>query len=218
MLRKKALTLGMFFLAGFVLVNIFGCTIVFQKGRKSDIDRIQTLEQEIDRLAMIKAELEEKLKGMEGVSLDMEDRGLVITFLDEILFDSGKAKIRVEAFSALDKLASVITDKASDLNVGVDGHTDNEPIKHSGWKSNWELSTARATSVLHYLVEKGVSPSKLAATGYGEFRPVESNDAAAGRRMNRRVEVVILPELKKVAPVKADKPSSGMLEPKENLK
>ena len=86
MLRKKALTLGMFFLAGFVLVNIFGCTIVFQKGRKSDIDRIQTLEQEIDRLAMIKAELEEKLKGMEGVSLDMEDRGLVITFLDEILF------------------------------------------------------------------------------------------------------------------------------------
>lgn len=216
MFRKKAL--WVFLLAGFVFTNIFGCTVVFQKGRRSDIDKIQSLEQEIDRLAMIKAELEEKLKGLEGVSLNMEDRGLVVTFLDEILFDSGKAKVRPEAFAALDKLASVITERASDLNVGVDGHTDNEPIKHSGWKTNWELSTARATSVLHYLIEKGVLPSKLAATGYGEFRPVVPNDTAANRKKNRRVEVVILPELKKVPQSKESKRPSGLLEPKENLK
>jgi chemotaxis protein MotB len=163
------------------------------------------------------AELQDKLKGLEGVSLNMEARGLVITFLDEILFDSGKDKIKSDAFPALDKVASVIVDKASDLNVGVEGHTDNEPIKYSGWKSNWELSTARATSVLHYLIEKGVSASKLAAIGYGEQRPVASNDSAEGRRKNRRVEIVILPELKKAAPV-SKKTESGLLEPKENLK
>lgn len=219
MLKRSWATAIFFLVAGFFVINLTGCTIVFQKGRKSDVEKIQSLQNEVDRLSKIMAELEEKLKGLEGVSLNMEARGLVITFLDEILFDSGKDKIRAEAFSALDKVASVIVDKASDLNVGVEGHTDNEPIKYSGWKSNWELSTARATSVLHYLVGKGVSPSRLAAIGYAEQRPVASNDTLEGRRKNRRVEVVILPELKKSSssPV-SEKTSSGLLEPKENLK
>ncbi len=222
MFSKRFLTLAIGLTAGILLLNLTGCTIIFQKGRKSDIERIQSLEEEVDRLAGIKAELENKLKGIEGVSLSMEDRGLVITFLDEVLFDSGKAKIKSEAFPALDKVASVITAKAADLNVGVEGHTDNEPIKYSGWKTNWELSTARSTSVLHYLLEKGVLPEKVAAIGYGEYRPVASNETPEGRNKNRRVEIVILPELKKVpkdtvefTPKKAD---TGMLEPKENLK
>lgn len=205
-----------FLLLTLCLVAATGCTVIFQKGRKTDIDKIRQLQEEVDRLNQIKAELEEKLRGMEGVSLSMEDRGLVITFLDEILFDSGKAKIRSEAFSALDKVAGVITDKAADMNVGVEGHTDNVPIRYSGWKSNWELSTARATSVLHYLVDKGVAPEKLAAIGYGEFRPVTSNDSAEGRRKNRRVEIVILPQLKKAANDAAAR--EEMLEPSENLK
>ena len=222
MSRKKFLTLCAGLTAGIVLLNLTGCTVIFQKGRKSDIERIQSLEEEVYRLAGIKSELENKLKGIEGVSLSMEDRGLVITFLDEVLFDSGMAKIRPEAFSALDKVASVIITKAADLNVGIEGHADNEPIKHSGWKTNWELSTARSTSVLHYLLEKGVLPEKLAAIGYGEYRPVASNDTPEGRRKNRRVEIVILPELKKVAKdvpgFTPNKTGTGMLEPKENLK
>lgn len=193
-----------------------GCTIVFQKGRRSDTDKIRSLEDEVDRLTQIRAELEEKLKGVEGVTLKREERGLVITFLDEILFDSGKAAIRPEAAPILDKVASVVVEKALDLNIGVEGHTDNDPIKHSGWKSNWELSTARATSVLHHLIEKGLRPEKLAAVGYGEYRPVAPNDSAEGRRSNRRVEVVILPELKKATA--EERPSEKLLEPKENLK
>ncbi len=216
MLTKRISSLVMVILSGVLLLNLFGCTIVFQKGRKSDIEKIRSLEEEVDRLSSIKAELEEKLKGMKGVSLNMEARGLVITFLDEILFDSGKARIKNDAFAALDEVASVITAKAADLNVGVEGHTDNVPIKFSGWKSNWELSTARATSVLHYLIEKGVLPGKLSATGFGEFRPVDSNDTAKGRLKNRRVEIVILPELKKIPG--EDKSSPKMLEPTENLK
>jgi outer membrane protein OmpA-like peptidoglycan-associated protein len=185
-------------LIGFIFLNFFGCTIIFQKGRKSDVEKIQALQEEVDRLSQIKAELEQKLKGIEGVSLSMQERGLVITFLDEVLFDSGKAKIRSEAFPVLDKVTSVITAKAADLNIGIEGHTDNVPIKYSGWKSNWELSTARATSVLHYLIDKGVLPEKLAAIGYGEFRPVASNETPEGQRKNRRVEIVILPALKKI--------------------
>lgn len=213
MFAKKSSFLISVLLVCFFLLNTVGCTIIFQKGRKSDIEKIQSLQDEVDRLSQIMAELEQKLKGVEGVSLSMEDRGLVITFLDEILFDSGKAKIKQEAFSALDKVASVIHTKASDLNVGVEGHTDNVPIKFSGWKSNWELSTSRATSVLHYLESKQVSPEKLAATGYGEYRPVFANDTAENRRKNRRVEIVILPQLKKVIPVEPE-----VIEPKENLK
>jgi chemotaxis protein MotB len=213
MFTKKSAFFIVILLTCFFLLNTVGCTVIFQKGRKSDIEKIQSLQEEIDRLAQIMSELEGKLKGIEGVSLSMEDRGLVITFLDEVLFDSGKAKIRTEAFNALDKVASVIHTKASDLNVGIEGHTDNVPIKYSGWKSNWELSTARAISVLHYLEEKQVSPEKLAAIGYGEYRPVTSNDTAEGRRKNRRVEIVILPQLKKVAPAEPE-----VIEPKENLK
>ena len=85
----------------------------------------------------------------------------------------------------------------SDLNVGIEGHTDNRPIKKSGWKSNWELSTARALSVLHYLSEKSVAEPRLAAIGYGEYKPVASNDTKEGRQKNRRVEIVILPKIEK---------------------
>jgi len=150
----------------------------------------------------------------------MEERGLVVTFLDEILFDSGKAKIKEGGFASLDKVCGVIVAKASDLDVGVEGHTDNEPIKYSRWQSNWELSTARANSVVHYLVEKGVDPARLAAIGYGEHRPVASNDTPESRRKNRRVEIVILPKLKKGSRGSAGPApdSSGLLEPKENLK
>jgi chemotaxis protein MotB len=205
-------------IAGLVVFALCGCTVVFQKGRKSDVDRIYALEDEVDRLSKIKAELEEKLRGIEGVSLSMENRGLVITFLDEILFDSGKIVVKANAMDALDRVAGVITSKASDLNIGVEGHTDSDPIKYSGFKSNWELSASRATSVLHYLESKGVSSQRMAAIGYGEHRPVADNGTAAGKRKNRRVEIVILPELKKISKDAKDASGSALLEPKENLK
>jgi chemotaxis protein MotB len=98
----------------------------------------------------------------------------------------------------LDKVAAVLTTTVSDLNIGIEGHTDNVPIKYSGWKSNWELSTARALSVLHYLEDsKNIDPKRLSATGYGEFQPVTVNDTPEGRQKNRRVEIVILPKVLK---------------------
>ncbi len=185
-----------------------GCAVGFYKRSPNDMKKIEDLKGEVDRLMLLRnqenreleaarAELEKRLKGEQGVSVEMSERGLVVTFLAEVLFDSGKAKVKAGAHDVLDKVAKVITDKAPDRNIAVEGHTDNEPIKKSGWKSNWELSTARATSVLHYLEEKGMDPKKLQATGYGEYRPVVSNDTVEGRQKNRRVEIIILPKMSK---------------------
>jgi chemotaxis protein MotB len=174
-----------------------GCTVIIQKGRRTDIEKISKLKNDMNELERAKEELEKRLQdeiNNKQVKVEMQDKGLVITFVSEVLFDSGKAKLRKDSYSKLDKVASVLNTTVSDLNVGIEGHTDNQPIKKSGWKSNWELSTARALSVLHYLSEKEVAEPRLAAIGYGEFKPVASNDDKEGRQKNRRVEIVILPK------------------------
>lgn len=193
-------TFSLFFVLALAIstLTVSGCTIIFQKGRRSDVEKIANLKGQLSSLERAKAELEERLKkeiGDKEVSVDMMDRGLVITFVAEVLFDSGKADVRHEAFPKLDKVAEVLNTTVRDLSVGVEGHTDDVPIKHSGWKSNWELSSARALSVLHYLVEaNGIIPDRLSATGYGEYKPVASNDTREGKQKNRRVEIVILPK------------------------
>jgi len=214
MIRNKGLFLVLFLVV--VSLAMSGCSITFQTRHKSDVDRISALgneigdlnarlsqlqeekETELSELEKAKLLLEEKLKqeiGDKSVRLEMAEKGLAIIFLTEVLFDSGKVEIKPEAFSSLDKIAGVLKQNVEDRNIGIEGHTDNEPIKHSGWKSNWELSTSRATSVLHYLVDKkGISPKRVAAIGYGEYRPVVSNDTASGKKQNRRVEIVILPK------------------------
>lgn len=205
-------------------LTVSGCSIKFQKGRRSDIERIDALNTEIDalnaKLAKLQMEkdneiselektkrlLESKLSkeiGDKDVRLEMAEKGLAIVFLAEVLFDSGKADIKKEAFGVLDKIANVLRENIGDRDIGIEGHTDNEPIKYSGWKSNWELSTARAISVLHYMVDdKGINPKRVSATGYGEYRPVTSNDTTESRRQNRRVEIVVLP--KDIAKIQAD--------------
>lgn len=205
-----------------------GCMFIFQSGRQSDMEKIEKLSQELNELSDAKKTLEEKLSqeiADKQVKLQMKERGLVITVLGDVLFDPGKDKVRTEAYPILDKLASVLKENVPGLNVGIEGHTDNQPIKFSSWKSNWELSTARSLSVLHYLVDKKeISPDRLSAIGYGEYRPVSDNDIREGQQLNRRVEIIILPQLTKV------KPSEGAdveelsdeeketIAPEENLK
>ena len=181
-------------------VTLTGCTVIFQKGRRTDVERISKLKSDLSELERAKAELENRIKNEindKHVKVEMAQKGLVITFVSEVLFDSGKAKLRNDSLPKLEKVSSVLNTTVADLNIGIEGHTDNQPIKKSGWKSNWELSTARALSVLHYLSEKGVSEPRLAATGYGEYKAVATNDSKEGRQKNRRVEIVILPKVEK---------------------
>lgn len=192
----------------FAVAMTSGCGVNFYFGRPTDLKKIEQLSTEMDRLkrqkdaeahqledteSLMRQRLQKELADKQ-VTLEMAEKGLVLTFLAEVLFDSGKSKVRAEAEPTLEKIASVIHEKAGDREVGIEGHTDNEPIKHSGWKSNWELSTGRATSVLHALEDHGVESRLLVATGYGEYHPVVGNDSVEGRQKNRRVEIVILPK------------------------
>jgi chemotaxis protein MotB len=202
----------------FLGVTLAGCTFIIQSGRRSDVRKIEDLSRQLDELSRTKRLLEGRLAGEiqdKQVKLEMMEKGLVITVVGDLLFDSGKAKIRPEAYPLLDKVARVLKENVPQYNVGIEGHTDNDPIKYSGWKSNWELSSARALSVLHYLVnEKGILPTRLSAIGYGEYRPVASNDTKEGRQLNRRVEIVILPQIAKVK----EATGSSIPEPPEKLK
>jgi len=207
-------------LVAIISVSLAGCTFIFQKGRRSDIQKIEELSAQLDELAGAKRLLEERLSQEirdKQVKLEMMEKGLVITVVGDLLFDSGKAKIRTEAYPVLDKVAAILKEDVPNNDVGIEGHTDNQPIQHSGWKSNWELSTARALSVLHYMENvKGISPDRLSAIGYGEYRPVATNDTREGRQLNRRVEIVILPQIAKVKEGKAEVPETP--EPQELLK
>ena len=158
----------------------------------------QQVVEKVDELAQAKERLARDLRQQIGeyrAKLTMTERGLIITFLAEILFDSGKAVVRPEGHGVLDTVAEVLATTVKDNHVAIEGHTDNEPIRHSGWPSNWELSTHRALAVLHYFVEtRGLPPSHFQASGFGEYRPVAMNDTSQGRQQNRRVEIVILPK------------------------
>jgi len=157
----------------------------------------QEKETHFSELESAKSELEERLRkeiSEYKAKLEMTERGLVITFLSEVFFDSGKAVIKNQAEETLSQISEVLNTKVKDSLIAIEGHTDNDPIKYSRWKSNWELSAARAVSVLHYLIDKGrIQPERLSAVGYGEFHPVAPNDTPEGKQQNRRVEIVILP-------------------------
>jgi chemotaxis protein MotB len=208
----------------FIGLALSGCTFIFQKGRRSDVQKIAELSKQLDELDQTKKLLEDSLRQEirdKQVRLQMMEKGLVITVVGDVLFDSGRAKIRQEAYPILDKVVNVLKENVPELNIGIEGHTDNEPIKHSGWKSNWELSTARALSVLHYLTEsKGISPDRVSAIGYGEYRAVANNTTREGRQLNRRVEIVILPQTTKIKDSKEKKEieETTLKEPQENLK
>ncbi len=200
---------GMILLLMAALFVTTGCAVRIYKKSPRDRVKIQKLSGEVQELSELRArekqqfeemkrELERKLK--KKVSLEVVERGLVITLADNILFDSGNAKVKKGAYPILDKIISVIKKKSPDKNIGIEGHTDSAPIRYSGWKSNRELSTARANNIYHYLVDVGgLNPSRLTTIGYGQFRPVAGNDTPEARAKNRRVEIIILPQYSKKA-------------------
>lgn len=183
-----------------LIISVFifnGCAVVFQKGRRSDIEKIETLKDELQSLRHAREVLESRLAtelSDQQVRLKMAEKGLVITFVAEVLFNSGKDEIRDTSKPILDKVARILKEEVPGNEIGIEGHTDNAPIKHSGWDSNWELSAHRALSVLYYLESEGIDPGRLSARGYGPYRPVTSNDTEKGRQLNRRVEIVVLPK------------------------
>jgi chemotaxis protein MotB len=139
--------------------------------------------------SMLMEDLKKVTGQVAGVSVKTEPRGIVITFSDAVLFASGSADVKPEIRAVLVDLSKLLS--ATPGKVTIEGHTDNVPISSSKYASNWELSTSRAVSMLHFFIEKGLDPTKFAIAGYAEFRPIESNATEEGRQKNRRVELVI---------------------------
>jgi chemotaxis protein MotB len=146
------------------------------------------------------AEAIEQFKEETGIDIDIkvsvEKRGLKITFPDNALFDPGRADLKPDALLTLDFMSEVLDQPLfSGRLVRIEGHTDNVPINTERFPSNWELSTIRATTVLRYFTEsKLMETTRFIASGYGEFRPMDSNDTREGRAQNRRVDIVVLTE------------------------
>lgn len=117
----------------------------------------------------------------EGLRITLEEQGNVP------FFESGKSDITGEMTSKVDQLLPILKNLSEKNEVIVEGHTDNIPIATKQFASNWELSTARATSVVKYLLSREMNPRKVVAVGYGEYRPIVPNDSPENRKKNRRV-------------------------------
>ncbi|MBE3582933.1 MAG: OmpA family protein [Limnochordaceae bacterium] len=149
-------------------------------------------QQERQQLQQVMAQLQAVLPppGQSGISVVQEERGIVVRFSDQALFDVGQADLRPEAQEVLKQVVPIL--RRIDNPIRAEGHTDNLPIRTSRFPTNWELSTARASMVVRFLAEQGIDEHRLSAAGYGELRPIASNATPEGRARNRRVDLVIL--------------------------
>ncbi len=155
--------------------------------------------QQIDELGgMIEKEMEEIVSEVRElvlfnqlggeVSVTKTQAGVVMTLSDLLLFAEGGTRLSEKGMDILKKVATVLSKLA--YHVKIKGHTDSSPISSSFFPSNWELSSARASTVVRLLVENGVPPQYISAEGYAHYHPIATNDTAPGRARNRRVEIV----------------------------
>jgi chemotaxis protein MotB len=154
------------------------------------------LAQRVQELSRYRSDFFGTLREILGDRSDIRIVGDRFVFQSELFFDSGAATLRPEGRAELDKLASALLGLEkqipSDINwvLRVDGHTDVRPVAAtSPFKSNWDLSAARAISVVQYLISKGVSPARLAAAGFGEFQPIDPGTSDQALAHNRRIEL-----------------------------
>lgn len=165
------------------------------------LEALRAMEQEVRERNAI---YEEVIAGFRSLvdagqlSVSIQRGRLVINLPQDILFASGSATLGREGQDVITQVGEVLAE-FPDRRFQVEGHTDDVPIATERFPSNWELSSARALAVVKLLSREGVSPENLSGAGFGEYQPVASNDDAEGRRRNRRIEIVMLPNLDVIA-------------------
>jgi chemotaxis protein MotB len=162
---------------------------------------LKALQEEKLEAVQAKSKLEEQMRAaLQSKDITISDlQGkLEVNILDRVMFDTGKAELKPEGAEVLFRIANILTNYPNRL-IHVIGHTDNIPIRagaNTKYPTNWELSTGRALAAVRYLVEKAnVDPRRLAAVGYGEYHPIADNSTEDGRSKNRRIALVVLPEV-----------------------
>ena len=167
---------------------------------KVEIDRLGqqlniALARRVEELSRYRSDFFGKLREVLGDRDDIRVVGDRFVFQSEVLFPSSSAELEPAGRASLDRLAATLIEVTRaipadvDWILRVDGHTDKRPIRTGRYPSNWELSTARALSIVRYLIERGIEPRRLAATGFGQFRPVEQGDSPEALARNRRIEM-----------------------------
>jgi chemotaxis protein MotB len=171
-----------------------------------ELDELRREHAEADkRLATFKAVSEKLRKMIDLGKLEVTIRHgrMMVKLPAGVLFASGSAQLSTEGQGTIKEVAGALRE-FRDRRYMVAGHTDNVPIGPSNYKSNWELSTARALTVTEDLASAGMNPSKLVAAGYGEYDPIRPNGTEAGRTENRRIEIVLLPNVEELSPMLKD--------------
>ncbi len=174
-----------------------GCLASLDDTASEKIQISQALNRAQQELAELKRQMEGGIDGtgFEGFNpdIDLLKGTITVALPNTVLFSAGKAEIKSSVISELDQISSVLRQKYQGRDISVVGHTDSDPILKTKklWKDNWHLSSARALSVVRYLVRKGIRPEKIGAVAAGEFRPVAGNSTASGKAKNRRVEIVV---------------------------
>jgi chemotaxis protein MotB len=161
---------------------------------------VQQKDKEISDLEKTRKEIETSLKeqiAQKNIKIEEFEGKLKVTFVDKILFDSGSVKIKPKGREVLLTLADSFKDN-KEQSIVVEGHTDDVQIGlalQDRFPTNWELSTARATSVVRFLQEKGtIEPERLTASGFSFYKSVDTNETDEGRKQNRRIEIILIPE------------------------
>lgn len=132
------------------------------------------------------------------LSVEVKNGKVYVSMSDKLLFKSGSAAVEVKGKEAIKLLADVL-DKNQDIDILIEGHTDNVPIKTAVYQDNWDLSVARATSIVRILTgEYKMEPTRLTASGKGEFSPRATNETPEGRALNRRTEIILSPKLDEI--------------------
>ncbi len=171
------------------------------KDRENTINDLQSMiNAQNEKVDMLLSSVKDALMGFSSDELSVTQKNgkVYVAMSDKLLFKSGSAKVDDRGKEALEKLAEVLK-KQSEIDVFIEGHTDNKPIKTSQFKDNWDLSVIRATSVVRILTEDyGVNPLQIVPSGRGEFMPVDDNSTDEGRSKNRRTEIIMAPQLDKL--------------------
>ncbi|MCH6565274.1 MAG: OmpA family protein [Proteobacteria bacterium] len=158
---------------------------------------LSIIENETKRRNQIYEKFVNRLKTMiDGgqLTVSIAQGRIVINLPNNVLYKSGSANLNPEGEETLTQIALVLS-QFSDRRFQIEGHTDNKPIKSARFPSNWELSTSRALTVVHLLTDLDVVPENISAAGFGEFRPRADNETEEGRQLNRRIEIIMLPNL-----------------------
>jgi len=164
---------------------------------QSQLETMRQMEAEIKKRNEIYARFVNELQKMiDGgqLTVSIEQGRIVINLPENVLFTSGRAMVNPAGQEALKQIAGVLKE-FSDRRFQIEGHTDNVPMKSTRYPSNWELSTARALSVVHLMIEEGVQAQNVSAAGFGEFHPRADNESTEGRALNRRIEIIMQPNL-----------------------